>query len=1158
MRRILLSTLSLLAAGVLSCPAATVDNTTSTKPRKFKKPASRSTLLAQKRASIMTGLAQQKPGVYAAPAANDEPVATMTSNGGWGTLENEDGTTWYYTTSLTASGYYYGGAQVTIYNNKHEQAAQFDVQLPEGKSVNSIAPYGVITSKFFDLNDKTKEVLVGIHAVGDASNNYQGAYYTQVYNLDGTLAQTYNGNGVQVNIQQNSWTKYQRLILVNDSSVVTGNVDDDGYAETKDYECYDILKPASWGNAAPVVEHQFKVNLDLTYYSNGQPFNIYTVDNTPYYAIAKYEKPYVSGYDATTWDPIVTENNHYTVVVYDKNFKQQDSLGVAFTTPSDALYRMPGFGEMSTHDLSKGFYSDGGKFDYVITVEDYITSKDDYCYSFFVYNSTDGQTKTICTDVYNTWGQLADIEGQEEQWYFMQEIGSAQQVQTVNLPSCEAVTTFPSTISGELISTSLNRYPTKGGYKYIMKLGQGTSDDAGNVIARLGWYNAEPTATLDHYVSFNLGPDAENFSANLQSTVLNPYLFNTDDQLEFFYIAKVKDNTTGKLANYLFVADEQGNVLKQFNFDENKGALYTAIIRTDNVASPELEVIYKDDNDRYSFDFFSLPFTKFAGGDGTADNPYLIATMGDLQQVVNEPTASYKFANDIDADVYPVAWTPIDNFSGSLDGDGHYLANLVVSADESTVGLFGTMGDGAKVKNLNLLAPTVTLKDNNQYVGVLAGTCIGDTIQNVHVFDAQVSGDGSATIGGLVGQGALYTYISSSSFNGTINAPSASPVGGIAGDTRTSSYIEAVAVSGDFTAASNLGGIVGTTGSESPVVNAHSSANLTAGNTVGGIVGENGSRGTIQNCVTEGTLTANHLQYPNWQKYSLGGIVGTLASNWTGTYSYTVVNGCVSLANLVAADNDGTVHRIAGYTIANEDDSNQTEGGMANNYAAASSTINGGTLSSTDATSVEGADQQTLDTDFFTSLKYAFGTTTTEPWKATMGVPVLYFENSALALTLDKDVLNLEVNGDGTVTATVYGSTADDLEFESSDNNIVTIDIEEQEGNTCTLKLTGKGDGTATVTVSINGHTATVTVNVGTAAAIENATIENGNLHIAQQDGFLHAEGATSLTIYSVNGQTVARRAGESLCTNELGKGLYIVVATDAKGNTAKAKVIIK
>lgn len=56
-----------------------------------------------------------------------------------------------------------------------------------------------MTKKFFDLDNKTQEVLVELHQVGNADNNYQGSYYTKAYRIeDGTLVQDFNGAGASL------------------------------------------------------------------------------------------------------------------------------------------------------------------------------------------------------------------------------------------------------------------------------------------------------------------------------------------------------------------------------------------------------------------------------------------------------------------------------------------------------------------------------------------------------------------------------------------------------------------------------------------------------------------------------------------------------------------------------------------------------------------------------------------------------------------------------------------------------------------------------------------------------------------------------------------------------------------------------------------------
>lgn len=949
---------------------------------------------------VWTGARQQKSVCRAPRAVSDGPSATIKAGSEWGLLEGTDGQDWYYSIDRTAEGYYYTGATLSVYDPTHTLAGTVKIAVPDGKKVNDITPFGTITTKMFDKDASTQEITVSMHAVGDASNGYKGTYYTYVYTLAGDSLRCYEGSGVLIHYAKDAWSSYTRLLLVNDYTETSDSVDEDGLPVSVDYERVDVLKPPSWGSSEPTVEHTFTYSLDNTYYSEGSPFNFMLVDGQGYYTLAMYEKPYVSGYDSSTYDPIFTEDNHYTIRTYDESFSLVDSIAVPIVTPSDTYARMVQFGSFPQANLSRNYFTTDGQLAYVVTWLDYITSKDDYRYAFDVYDSKGEYVKTICDSVYNTFFTLAPIEGQSDQVAFMQEVGDEQQVQMVDIPSCEKKTLLPSDVEGWTISTDINRMKHGDSYQYVVKMLNGTTDDDGNVIARVAWYN--PDLTVDHYTTFNLGPDAENFRINLEDNVLDPYLFNTDDGLEYIYIAKIK-RSDNKIDDVVVLADSVGQTIRTFTNDAEKGYLYSAYVMTGNPLKPELAVIYQNDTTGVStIDFYGLPLSKFAqGGDGTPAHPYVIATIGDLQQVANEPSASYVLGADLDFSGYGKAWTPIADFTGTLDGAGHDIARLNVRATGAEAGLFGSMGEGARVSDLTLTAPTVHVGEATQYAGVLAGECVSDTITGVHVRSAVLTDDGtgaSATVGGLVGQAALYSHVGTSSFDGTIATPGCSPVGGIAGDIRTSTDVAATAVSGTLTASGPLGGIVGSTGTSSGVADSHCSASLTARNTVGGIVGDNGSRGPVTRCYSTSTVTATS---PSWSGLAAGGIVGSLASDWSDS-STPVVSHCVFAGSLHSdatdADALASLHRIAGWTIANETyesgDTRHTEHGLADNYAPAATLVGTAAVTSTDATGVEGADKEltAMDTAFLTAQGYAFGADESSPWKATDSLPVLFFE----------------------------------------------------------------------------------------------------------------------------------------------------------------------
>ena len=102
-------------------------------------------------------------------------------------------------------------------------------------------------------------------------------------------------------------------------------------------------------------------------------------------------------------------------------------------------------------------------------------------------------------------------------------------------------------------------------------------------------------------------------------------------------------------------------------------------------------------------------------------------------------------------------------FTGVFDGQGQTIANLTIAPNNSTthnVGLFGVIGAGGVVRDLNLANVNVTANPGVtfQTVGTLAGTNLG-TVSGVTA-DGTVNG-GTATdaaLGGLVGANGGFNF----------------------------------------------------------------------------------------------------------------------------------------------------------------------------------------------------------------------------------------------------------------------------------------------------------------------------------------------------------------------------------------------------------------
>lgn len=1119
-----------------------------------------------------------------APMRIGDTPTNAASGEAYGWVTSPDASNWYFTQDITSrdsvysedyTAHFHESSVITLFDNNHKQVGSFSVKVPEGwKHVTDITPYGPVTKKLFDRDENSNEILVEFHDAFKGSNKY----LTRAYDINtGKIKFEMEGTGLVFDASK-GWNSYQRLIMTHETD--------------KEYSI-DVIAPPAYGQNDWTVEHTFNIAIDNRInYLQGPCFNCMNVDGTPYYVLAQYEKPFTNT-DASdgTLDITQEPDNFLVLRTLDKKFKQVDSLRVSINAPEGTPYRSAAFGLFGNNDLSKGYFSNNGNLNYVVELFDYAPSLDADLISFAVYDSENGKLKDICDNVAsNQWALLNTIHGKSEQMWFLQSIGtgenSGQQIQLVDVPSCEKAGVLPQSIDNNSISSNFDRYPTSAnaqGYQYVIALAKAQSNEADEVLAPIAWVN--PDCTIDHVDRLNLGTKAENFTPLINSTSLNPYLFNTDDDMEYVYIAKKRrEDGSNKLDNVLEVAKVDGTVLKSWRGDDTHVFERASFPVMNDLGKRQMFVAFHDiENDKYDMNFYDLPFTKFEkGGKGTVEDPYLISTTGDFQQMALEPGKNYKMVADVDMAKASQWWTPVKNFTGSLDGDGHTIYNLGVKTTEDHAGLFGTLDLNGIAKNLIFVNPIVEVTNTNEYAGVLAGetnyTYDGKgeatNVDSIFVYGAKIAGEDQNFIaaGGLVGSANLGTKINNCSFQGEITLPNSENVGGIVGQTRTGSSVNACYANVNATAKTVLGGIVGIAGTPQDYckfTNCEVRGQLTAENAVGGLVGDNYFN-AISNVVSHADIVAT--KKSAWNGYAAGGIIGVMESDWNGASGFAksgFVKNCV-FDGSVKALQDGeevnapaTVHQIAGKTIADEEyaagETPYVENRLSNNY----STNDAG---STDATNVEGAYKaaKEMNKDFFADMEYAYGSSLAEPWKEDgSNIPTLYFNNIAKAFSVSAEDVTVGTTDEGAVVvkATVYGLENPDLEsdLEVSSTPNAAVSFGEAHGNSIDLIIKGKKQGIATVTVNFGEFSATINVTVlkNYISGIE--SVEDAEaLVIKAADGQISAEGANAIWVYSVNGKLVGKTSGAAFSTSGLTSGLYIVKATDKAGHKATAKFVIK
>ena len=213
----------------------------------------------------------------------------------------------------------------------------------------------------------------------------------------------------------------------------------------------------------------------------------------------------------------------------------------------------------------------------------------------------------------------------------------------------------------------------------------------------------------------------------------------------------------------------------------------------------------------------------FAGGSGSSEDPWKIATAEQLDRIRDDLTGHYILISDIDLSGYE-NWMPIGTFqprsdapedaevphpdyafTGTFDGAGHTISNLTISCEAPMgAGLFGcasgTESNAASIGHF-------TLKDVNVSGFYLVGGAVGLQFMNCPVSDIHLEGDNKLTgmqgIGGIVGTGFDLISDCSATADVIVSGDDGACAGLIAGGTTMSSIKNCQVTGGSITAEGN-------------------------------------------------------------------------------------------------------------------------------------------------------------------------------------------------------------------------------------------------------------------------------------------------------------------------------------------------------------------
>ncbi len=340
----------------------------------------------------------------------------------------------------------------------------------------------------------------------------------------------------------------------------------------------------------------------------------------------------------------------------------------------------------------------------------------------------------------------------------------------------------------------------------------------------------------------------------------------------------------------------------------------------------------------------------FKEGKGTSDSPYTIENGQDLacfaksvndgntyegkyvaltkDIILNENVISNDNLNENNSSFKE--WIPAGNnydvfFSGTFDGNNHFINGIYINDSNVYKGLFGVTKN-AKISDLKIndsyingaayisevigyAMNDITL-ENIETNGIInassmAGGMIGSSTNNnskIQIMNCvnESKVKGSSNIGGFIGQAAAIESIKIENSHNLGNIEGSSSAGGIIGYITSckTTTLENVYNRGNIeTSSIYAGGIIGSmNSSDGKIVNAYNTGRINGSNGVGGIIGNSYSALELINTYNKGEISGNSSR--------IGGIVG---------YSQGIqIKDSYNIGNVIGNGSSSTVAGIIG------------------------------------------------------------------------------------------------------------------------------------------------------------------------------------------------------------------------------------------------------
>ena len=298
----------------------------------------------------------------------------------------------------------------------------------------------------------------------------------------------------------------------------------------------------------------------------------------------------------------------------------------------------------------------------------------------------------------------------------------------------------------------------------------------------------------------------------------------------------------------------------------------------------------------------SEPMTKTIAldGEGTSENPIIISTSAELEEVMSNVNSGTDYANkylsiNSDLSVTLIATTNGKTFRGHLDGGNHTIT-LSTSATGDEVAMFNCVGSVASVSN-------IVFTGNLSGVGAKSSTVCSwnyGTINNVINNCKLTSTNTTGYLGGIAASEIATTANIKNCVNNA-EISGATYVGGIVGNLRVGSISDSINNGEVISSSTNSGGIVGGqvahSANNATITNCTNNSSIEGTQYVGGIAG-NLIVGSISGSTNSGEVTSTLT--------SCAGIVGIVGKDQSTISDVTITN-CINEGNISSKGQAGGI-----------------------------------------------------------------------------------------------------------------------------------------------------------------------------------------------------------------------------------------------------------